>query len=184
MAHYFIGIHLPNELQEIYHHWQRELKTVFHYKRWTAREDFHITLTFLGNAEEKDIHRLTRKLEEISLPSFSVKLGGIGTFGNVLRPRVLFVEVELNDSLIRLQKQVAHAASSAGFSMDKRPYRPHVTLGKKWNSTQSLSEGKLQKANSGITSEQTFTVGEFVLFKIHLGKEPSYEKVDIFPLSK
>ena len=65
----FLAIELPNEMRRIFFEWQenyRNLKGA----RWTAEENLHITLAFLGNVEENRIQQLIRELA-VELKNFN-----------------------------------------------------------------------------------------------------------------
>lgn len=183
MSHYFLAIQIPEALQEFYQSWQTELRDVFPYKKWTEKEDLHITLAFLGEATERQILDIKRRLDTSEFTDyFTVTLGKLGTFGRPDRPRVLYVEVEPNEKLNNLQKQIVKVTELAGFRSENRPYRPHVTLGKKWGTADSLPKGMFHELESKYSSEKQLEVSQVTLFKIHPQKTPSYEVVAIFPL--
>lgn len=184
MAHYFIAISLPEELRKFYYSWQKELQTVFAYKRWMHQEDLHITLKFLGEAEKATIDVLKEKIYQTLLPkSFIIELGTIDFFGAEHRPRVLWVDVKLTEKLRELQQIIELAAEEAGFAKEKRGYRPHLTLAKKWENEEVLltkEEWVWQKKNHAVPKQ--FNLQEIVLYQIHPQQVPSYEKVAVFPL--
>lgn len=184
MAHYFIAIPLPEELQHFYHSWQKDLQNVFAYKRWMHQEDLHVTLKFLGEAEIATIDVLKEKIYQTLLPkSFIIELGTIGFFGAEHRPRVLWVDVHLTEALRKLQKLIELAAEEAGFAKEKRVYRPHLTLAKKWeNAEVSLTKEEWDRQRKKYAVSRQFNLREIVLYQIHPQQVPSYEKVAVFPL--
>lgn len=183
MAHYFLAVAIPNELQTFYEEWKEELKPFFPYKRWTAKEDLHITLAFLGKVDKEQLQKLVEELRTIDdFPSFPLTLGGLGTFGEKARPRVLFVDVQQNEQLAELQQQIVVRMEKFGIPSDQRPYRPHVTLGKKWNGRDRLPQGKMQMLKETYSTDKQFNVTSFTLFQIHPQQVPSYEAVVDFPL--
>ena len=57
----FLAIELPLEMRRMFFEWQenyRDLKAV----KWTAEENLHITLAFLGNMEKSRIQPLINEL--------------------------------------------------------------------------------------------------------------------------
>ncbi len=184
MAHYFIAIPLPKELQRFYHRWQKELQTVFAYKRWMHQEDFHITLKFLGEAEITAIDVLKKKINQTLLPkSFIIELGTIGFFGAEQHPRVLWADVHLTEALQKLQQHIELAAIEAGFAKEKRGYRPHLTLAKKWKKDTLLTKEEWSRQKKHYAIPKQFNLQEIVLYKIHPQQVPSYEKAAVFPLN-
>lgn len=183
MSHYFLGIEIPDDLKNFYNDWQQELKPIFPYKSWTDTRDLHITLSFLGEVHRDHLEKLVKQLEILQFSgSFTLSLEGLGTFGKGNRPRVLFVDVRLNEELLQLQQQIVKATETLGFEQEKRAYRPHLTLGKKWGKAFDLPEGKLNEIKLRYQQINQFEVTAFTLYKIHPGHVPSYEKAAVFPL--
>ena len=183
MAHYFIAFSLPEELKHFYHRWQKELQAQLSYRKWMHPEDLHITLKFLGEAEEAAMDALKEKINQTLLPkSFIIELGAIGVFGQESRPRVLWVGVHLSETLRKLQGLLEQAAAETGFAKEKRMYRPHLTLAKKWEEGAFITPEKLHMIQNQFNEAKQFHLQDVVIYKIHPQQKPSYEKVAVFPL--
>ena len=183
MAHYFIAIPIPEDLQHVYNGWQKELRIALPYKKWMHPEDLHITLKFLGEANEGSVTALIKKVSQLSLPkSFIIELGTIGFFGKYDQPRVLWVDVKKRNELLRLQTEIEAALYTIGFEKEKRDYRPHMTLAKKWKGVSVLADDRRRTLQEKYSLKQRFSVQEITLFRIHPNKTPSYEEVAKFPL--
>ena len=62
---------------------------------------------------------------------FSLELSDVGMFPNERQPRVLWAGVGGDlDALLTLQEQVEQALSPLGFPREKRPFNPHLTIGR------------------------------------------------------
>jgi len=176
MSHYFIAIHMNEKLREIFSSWQEELNDVFPFKQWPHKEDLHITLKFLGEVDDRKIERLVKELLAVeTIAAFDLAVGGLGTFGK----RVLWVGVEKNDPLKELQEVVEQAALNIGYEKEKREYRPHITLAKRWQGEDSALPYIEDKWNRSYSLH----VKEIVLFRIHPSESPKYEVVERFPLA-
>lgn len=183
MSHYFIAIHLPKELQTSLSYWQHKLKDRLPYKQWPHREDLHITLKFLGQVTDNKIQQLLKELQAVQdIPAFDLIVGGIGTFGNPMKPRVLWAGVEDTDLLTELQHVVEGCSQKIGFEKENRQYRPHITMAKKWTGESALSGETIIEVQQQFTDKQAMHVTEVVLFQIHPTKSPKYEVVERFPL--
>jgi 2'-5' RNA ligase len=146
-------------------------------------EDLHITLKFLGEADEGTVTALIKKVSQLSLPkSFIIELGMIGFFGKYDQPRVLWVDVKERNELLHLQTEIEAVLYTMGFEKEKRDYRPHMTLAKKWKGVSALSDNMRRTLQEKYSLEQQFSVQEIILFRIHPNKVPSYEEVAKFPL--
>jgi RNA 2',3'-cyclic 3'-phosphodiesterase len=92
--------------------------------RWIDAGNYHITLRFIGEANEALASDIDEALARITAPQFQVTLAGIGTFGN----RQLWVGVERNDALIHLRDKIESALVRVGLPPEGRRFQPHVTL--------------------------------------------------------
>jgi 2'-5' RNA ligase len=98
---------------------------------WTRPENVHVTLKFLGDVVPERLVPLTERLTAIAgaQPPFIVTYGGVGGFPSGARPQVLWVGATAPE-LARLAAVVDEAGVIAGVERDRRPYHPHVTLGR------------------------------------------------------
>ena len=109
---------------------------------WVERGKLHITVGFFGDVSDDFAEILDTELGRLPLPAFDLQLSGIGHFGSNppfslwagVKP-VLETEQDLSphdgtilDPLTRLHLHVKKAARSAKIVMERRDFRPHVTL--------------------------------------------------------
>ena len=99
--------------------------------RWTRLEKLHLTVEFFGFVEPERIPELEGALAQAAAgaPPFTLKLGGLGMFGNLRHPLVLWLGVEA-DGLVALHAATAAALRAAGWTPEARPFAPHLTLGR------------------------------------------------------
>lgn len=180
--HSFIAIPIPLAIKEKLVEWQDDFKKDLPYKQWTNKADFHITLKFFGAVQPDKVRRLVKELYSIEeIPQFSLDLSGVQTFGNPSAPRVLFANVELTDSLNKLVDLVELCAEKCDFDKEKRAFRGHITLAKKWADP---AQKKLVEAitNNYQNLQHTFKVEHVHLYQIHPDKNPKYEAIESFTL--
>jgi len=99
--------------------------------RWTAPENLHFTLKFLGETAPPRLAALRGALQKVSLEQteFSLKLGEPGYFPNRQTPRIIWLGVAVGQSnLAALAASIETACSSAGFSDSTQPFKPHLTI--------------------------------------------------------
>jgi 2'-5' RNA ligase len=97
--------------------------------RWSAAEQIHLTLAFLGNVPLDEEEKLRARLLAIQFTSFFLPLSGLGTFPARGRPKIIWVGVGRgHPHLFQLHKRVTDAALGAGIEPDLRPWHPHFTL--------------------------------------------------------
>ncbi|WP_010096202.1 RNA 2',3'-cyclic phosphodiesterase [Ornithinibacillus scapharcae] len=182
--HYFIAIPIKEALRVQFANWQSQLKAGLSYKVWPHEQDLHITLKFLGAVEEEKLEKLLNSLRLINQTGFSLNVGGLGTFGKQDSPRVLWAGVNRIESLDELFLKVEKAALSAGFPKENRPYRPHITLAKKWNGTPEQTEILKVMKDKFQSMKYSMDIEEYVLYQIFPTKTPKYERVETFRLKR
>ncbi|MEO5717859.1 MAG: RNA 2',3'-cyclic phosphodiesterase [Chthoniobacterales bacterium] len=97
--------------------------------RWSALEQIHLTLAFLGQVATEVEEKLRTQLRAIQFARFFLPLQGLGTFPEKGRPKVVWLGVGRgHPHLFQLHKRVTDAAFSAGLEPDLRPWHPHFTL--------------------------------------------------------
>lgn len=174
----FIGIGLPDEAKQ-------RLATLaggIPDARWVPRDNFHITLAFLGEVPDPDIADIGLSLGKIDYPAFDVNIQGVGIFGSAKRPRILWAGVEETGQLCRLQARIAQKLTDMNCPFDNRKFRPHVTLARVHNS----AYGKIRNflSDHALFSAGSVPVQDFSLFSSHsTGAGPEYREEMAFDLT-
>ena len=72
----FLAISLPDPVKDEIEKAQRQLREAFPGKlvRWTKREQFHLTLKFLGNVRQSRVSELVSALREACMPHSELQL--------------------------------------------------------------------------------------------------------------
>jgi 2'-5' RNA ligase len=96
--------------------------------RWVAAENFHVTLCFAGEVQGAIMRDFEEELADIDGPPFSVGIAGVEQFSSGKQPRALVATVEKSDRLDWLQQKVSTVARNCGIEVERRKFRPHVTL--------------------------------------------------------
>jgi RNA 2',3'-cyclic 3'-phosphodiesterase len=100
--------------------------------RWVRPRNLHLTLRFLGDGVDRNLLLpLDQILNQITAQTspFMLRARGTGAFPNLDRPRTVWIGL-VSEELIRLAQQVEGAAVQAGFVPERRPYTPHLTIGR------------------------------------------------------
>jgi 2'-5' RNA ligase len=119
----FLGLPIPPELAQALIRLTRAIELPK--GRWTAPENIHLTLVFLGEVAAPALTPIEQELSELNFAPFQVKLTNMDTFP---RAGVIFAEVEPVRPLLHLQAKVAACMAHCGFAPEARPYHPHITL--------------------------------------------------------
>lgn len=135
--------------------------------RTTAPDRWHVTLAFLGEQDGAD--HLLPGLAAVAAGTgpFALRVDGGGTF-----PGVLWAGVDGDlVALGRLAEQVAGACRAAGVELDRRRYRPHVTVARR--AAPALLDGY---------RGPPWTVRSFDLVRSRLGRQVRHDVVRRLPL--
>jgi len=131
----FIAIELPRPIKAGLTELQDRLRAQAPPRavRWVRPEGIHLTLKFLGRTPEGQIEDIVRALSSACapFPPFACTVEGLGCFPNLHRPRVIWVGVqEPTGALSGLQRAIEEACAGLGFRRERRPFHPHLTLGR------------------------------------------------------
>lgn len=95
--------------------------------RWVEPENYHITLRFLGDVDDRVATDAAELLDGISRQPLKISVAGVDAFGGE-RPRAVFARVEPDAALIELQAEQERVLRRAGLAPEGRKYTPHITL--------------------------------------------------------
>ena len=101
--------------------------------RWARPENVHLTLKFLGDVPEDDLHQIAEVLEPLRLRHgpFEARLSGFGGFPSARRARIVWVGIGAGSEPLRaLARDVEASLEPLGFEREDRAYVPHLTLGR------------------------------------------------------
>lgn len=157
--------------------------------RWTVSEQFHLTVAFLADVPDRKLDDLAERLERAAKrrTAFETRLVGGGAFPNVVRARVIWAGLDLDDhgstELSRLATGCRAAASRAGVEVDGARFKPHLTVARVRQPHDVSRWVRLLEAYAG----PRWAVEEVSLVQSFLGQgprgRPRYEIVGTFPLS-
>ena len=130
----FIALPLPAEWTEALATTIADLRrTIPAGVRWVNSSGIHLTLKFLGATDAaiapRIVSELSAQLAGAAPPTLS--LSDLGRFPSRGNPRVIWAGVSHDsDGLDDLFRRVESTATALGWPREKRPFRPHLTLGR------------------------------------------------------
>ncbi len=158
--------------------------------KWQRDDQLHLTLKFLGEVDGATAEDVDQALGNIAMEPFSVSLAGVGLFGTIKSPRVLWAGVEPETQVSRLYDKVERAMVSLGLAPEARKFSPHVTLarfrsGGRGNRNPHAQVGGLPgflESHHGFRTP-SFEVPAFALYSSHLGSEGALYRIELeYPL--
>jgi 2'-5' RNA ligase len=97
---------------------------------WVTPERMHLTVRFIGAADDEKLAGLRRVLEApFETAGFMLSVQGTGTFPPKGPPRVVWAGLhDGRDRLLALEREMTARLSTIGIPPEDRPYNPHLTL--------------------------------------------------------
>jgi RNA 2',3'-cyclic 3'-phosphodiesterase len=95
--------------------------------RWAAREQWHVTLQFLGN--RADVDAVVGALADLGVGRAVAALGGGGAFASARRASVCWIGFERgSEFLAALAGRLQERTRPLGHEPEKRKFHPHITV--------------------------------------------------------
>ncbi len=186
----FIAIDLGEEVKEKLAQVSMELAQTGVNVKWVARRNLHLTVKFLGEIEPDQLAVILEVVRETAsqTSTFQMTVGGVSFLPARSRPRIVCVDVE---APLVLAESLDRRLDALGIPPDRRPRRPHVTLGRFRTPRRGRRERKpiveddllqaLKRREKDSFS--IVTVREIVLYESVLGRAgPTYTPRGAFPL--
>jgi RNA 2',3'-cyclic 3'-phosphodiesterase len=146
--------------------------------RWVPATNFHLTLKFLGNIDDAKIDPVSEVLQYELHPfsRFTINAKGLGVFPDLKRPRILWVGLQ-STQLSLLAATVEQALEHVGFAVEKRQFKPHLTIGRwrQFDDSKAKLAGELEiwKNHEFGQSE----VNEVILFQSMLSSDGAHYRL-------
>jgi RNA 2',3'-cyclic 3'-phosphodiesterase len=94
--------------------------------RSVPRQNYHVTLAFLGDVEEERLSCLCEQAARVEFTPFSLELDQLGQFR---RSSILWLGCSsVPDTLSQLYLELSQALVPCDYQPDTRAFRPHITL--------------------------------------------------------
>ena len=91
--------------------------------------NLHITLEFLGEVSDQDRDQLIEKINKLQHQSFNLELTRVGWWR---KPQILWIgTTHIPGELLQLVKSIKKCVRKQGLKIDKKEYKPHVTIARK-----------------------------------------------------
>ncbi|MFP5252850.1 MAG: RNA 2',3'-cyclic phosphodiesterase [Actinomycetes bacterium] len=155
--------------------------------RWTAPEQWHVTLAFMGDVADRHLDDLVERLGRASArrAALDLAVAGGGAFPDVARAKVLYAGLDTTGraaDLRHLAVGVRAAAAKAGAAAEGGRFRAHVTLARLGRPVDVTRWVRVLDAYHG----PSWRADEVSLVQSHLGegprRRPRYEVLETFPL--
>src|SRR3954447_18141682 len=151
--------------------------------RWTDPAQWHLTLTFCGEVEDKTAAELAVRLERAASrhAPMELRLSGAGAFSRPARAHALWVGIAGGtDALSKLAASTNAAARRCGIAVEDRRFRAHLTI------SRASPPRDVREVVDQLSSYDgpTWTASELHLVRSHLGAKTVHERIGTWTLGR
>ena len=166
----FVAAELPHEVRLRLRGIQDELRSLPLPVRWVAPEGMHLTLKFIGEVGGDRRQPIEAALEGArhGIAPFRLEVRTVQALPERGTPRLIWMDVTGDDeAAAMLQSRIETALAGAGIPRERRPFRPHLTLGRVKSAPTGEWRRPLERMAGAEAGE--LMVEEYVLFESRLG---------------
>ena len=181
----FLAIELPPDIKDLIEGIKERLMPELKGIRWTRPEGMHLTLKFFGDLFQEDVVRISEVVGRnvMNIAPMELNIGLPGGFPSLKKPRVLWLGIGGDTQrLVALQTEIEGKLKECGFPGEKRPFKPHLTLGRARSRGGIISGAEDVITKTGAPGTHRFDVRELILFESELKPDGAvYTKLARFP---
>lgn len=134
----FIALNIPEKMRDNLERSANQFKDMATGGNFTKKANYHITLHFLGNVQPNDLIYVQSAMDAIkNLPAPRL---AISQFAVLRASNVVCAKFNKNAKLTELHDALADNLEKKGFTVERRAYRPHVTMIRKYAFNLPFSE--------------------------------------------
>lgn len=178
----FIGIAMKEEVKQTLFEIQQQCRQMCKKGNFTEKDNFHMTLHFIGETRAEEIEDLKQAIYETAIrnKAFTLTLKQLGVFERG-ETGVLWVGVEKSDALLHLFEGLQKSLSKQGFAREKKKLSPHITLARQAVAYHSFAQ--MQK--SVLVEQKEILVDCITLFEsVRIGAKLIYRPLFTKELQK
>jgi 2'-5' RNA ligase len=176
----FVAVEIPetakDAVEEVFAPWREQ----FPKARWAPRENWHVTLKFLGRTWPRLADWVPKQVEAAArdIHPFHTRVTGVGGFPSPGNARVLWAGLDDESGRMSGLAATVEGGLLDEFPAEKRAFHPHLTVARSDPPVKLPSEF----AETPLLTED-WEVDHVVLFRSHLRRAaPLYEPLSRFPL--
>lgn len=158
----FLAFEIPREVKEYLGEIARPMARRVAGVKWVGQAGQHVTLKFFGEIDEDLARSIGEAVASVAAGygPFQARLRGIDAFPDRRRARVIVVTLDKGvDNMRSLFNDIEDALEVLGIEKEKRGFTPHITLGRKRESS------PLHDAHMPALEGTDFTITTLTLFK-------------------
>ncbi|MFW5736696.1 MAG: RNA 2',3'-cyclic phosphodiesterase [Halanaerobium sp.] len=133
----FIGVNINSRSKNLIEKKLEILKNEYNDDfKWVKKENWHLTLKFIGNALDREKQNLIRVLKniEINCTDKYLQFNKVDAFPSLNKAEVIYLSLAQGRPLLKkLHQKLEEELIKYDFERDKREFIPHLTLGRSKN---------------------------------------------------
>lgn len=134
----FIALSLPDKTRDNLERSASQFKDLATGGNFTKKDNYHVTLHFLGNVEENNLIYVQSAMDAVkNMPAPRLS---VSQFAVLRASDVVCAKFNKNAELIALHDALADNLEKMGFTVERRAYRPHITVIRKYSFSLPFSE--------------------------------------------
>jgi 2'-5' RNA ligase len=159
----FLAIELDSSLVDNVEIIQKELKKTKAKIKYVEKENLHFTLKFFGEIDEKTIEEISTGVNEVikDFDPITIDINGTGSFPDEDHIKTIWIGIDTNPELIKLQKNLDEKFKVLGFKKEKE-YVAHLTVGRMKNPKNKRHVKEI------ITGFKNFEIGPMTINRLSL----------------
>lgn len=114
--------------------------------KFTEKNNFHMTIRFIGEADELQIAKIKEAIDKavLNINSFELSISNLGVFKKK-KTNILWIGIEENAALSELHKKLSLSLKEGKISFYDKLFMPHITLGRRvlFNEEYAIDLGNL-----------------------------------------
>ena len=127
----FIAINFNNDTRTRLLALRDELRSHSERGSFSLPENLHLTIAFLGECDAKQAAAAKAAMDAASFEPFDVHIERIGRFKRD-GGDIWWAGLRGSKPLLDFQRELTNRLIDAGFTLERREYKPHITLGREF----------------------------------------------------
>ena len=128
----FLAVNLPDDVRDGVASATQRARATHPGVAWVQPSLLHLTVKFIGERNAELVPRVVdaARAAAAAVAPFESALAGGGAFPNFRAPRVVWIGMANASPLVALAARLDAALVPLGIPAERRPFRPHLTLGR------------------------------------------------------
>jgi len=126
----FIAINFNEEIKDAVYDVLKSFKAYCEKGSFTYRENLHLTVVFIGEIPFYRVDAIKAVMDRIIGEPFTITMKGVGCFRRS-GGDIYWIGIEKSPDLVGIYTQLYEGLTKMGFDIEKREYKPHLTLARR-----------------------------------------------------